>query len=127
MNIFSWILQILLALHTLMGAVWKFSQSAEQTMPSLKAIPPGVWLSMAVLEMLCGVCLILPVFNRRLASLSPVAAAAIGAEMLLFSGLHLSSGDPTRGPVVYWLIVAAICAFVAYSRTLQHRSKVVAV
>jgi hypothetical protein len=42
MNILLWILQILLALHTAMGAVWKFSHSAEQTMPSLKAIPHGV-------------------------------------------------------------------------------------
>lgn len=45
MNIFLWTLQILMALHTLMGAVWKFSNSVENTMPSLKAIPNGVWLA----------------------------------------------------------------------------------
>jgi len=36
--------------------------------------------------------------------------------MLLFSGLHFYSGDANYGPMVYWLIVAAICAFIAYGR-----------
>ena len=47
MNILLWILQILLALHTTMGAVWKFSNS-EQTVHSLSAIPHGVWLTMSL-------------------------------------------------------------------------------
>ena len=51
MNILLWVLQILLALHTAIGAVWKFFNS-EQTVPSLKAIPHGVWLSLSVIEIL---------------------------------------------------------------------------
>ena len=43
-NVVLWILQVLLALHTAMGAVWKFSNS-EQTVPSLQAIPHGAWLA----------------------------------------------------------------------------------
>lgn len=46
MNIGLWILQVLLALHTVMGSVWKFSNS-EQTVPSLSAIPHGIWLAMS--------------------------------------------------------------------------------
>lgn len=116
MNIFLWVLQILLALHTAIGALWKFSHSAEQTMPSLKAIPQGAWLTMSVFELLCALALILPAFNRQLAILVPVAAAYIAAEMLLFSGLHIHSGDSNYGPMIYWLVVAAICAFIAYGR-----------
>jgi DoxX-like family len=119
MNILLWILQILLALHTVMGAVWKFSHSAEQTMPSLKAIPHGVWLAMSVFELLCSVGLILPAFNKPLAILAPIAAACVAAEMLLFSGLHIYSGGArarNNAPMFYWLIVAAICAFIAYGR-----------
>jgi hypothetical protein len=116
MNILLWVLQILLALHTVMGAVWKFSHSAEQTMPSLKAIPHGVWLAMSVFELLCSLALILPAFNKPLAILAPIAAACIAAEMLLFSGLHIYSGDANYGPMIYWLVVAALCAFVAYGR-----------
>jgi hypothetical protein len=115
MNILLWVLQILLALHTAVGAVWKFSNS-EQTVPSLKAIPHGVWLAMSVFELLCSLGLILPAFNKSLANLAPIAAACIAAEMLLFCGLHIYSGDANYSPMIYWLVVAAICAFIAYGR-----------
>jgi hypothetical protein len=83
---------------------------------SLKAIPHGVWLAMSVFELLCSLALILPAFNKPLAILAPIAAACIAAEMLLFSGLHIYSGDANYGPMIYWLVVAALCAFVAYGR-----------
>jgi hypothetical protein len=118
MNIFLWVLQIILALHTAVGAVWKFSHSAEQTQPSLKAIPHGVWLALAVFELLCCLGLILPAFSSPLAILAPIAAACIAAEMLLFSGLHIHSGDSNRTPLIYWLVVAAICAFIAFGRLI---------
>lgn len=115
MNIFLWVLQVLLALHTVMGAVWKFSNS-EQTVPSLQAIPHGVWLGLGVFELFCSVALILPVFYKPLGYLAPAAAICIAAIMVLYIGLHLFSGDPNHGQVIYWLIVAAICAFIAYGR-----------
>jgi hypothetical protein len=116
MNIFLWVLQVLLAVHTAIGAVWKFSNSAEQTMPSLGAIPNGAWLAMSVIELLCALGLVLPAFNKSLGLLAPIAAILIAAEMLLFCVLHISSGDSSYGPMIYWLVVAAICAFVAYGR-----------
>jgi hypothetical protein len=115
MNIVLWVLQILLAAHTAIGAVWKFSNS-EQTVPSLSAIPHGVWLSMSVIELLCAVGLILPAFNKSLGFLAPLAAVLIAAEMLLFCVLHIYSGDANHGQMIYWLVVAAICAFIAYGR-----------
>src|SRR5687768_7766984 len=102
MNIVLWVLQVLLALHTAVGAVWKFSNSS-QAMPSLKAIPHGAWMAMSGFELLCSVALILPAFYKPLAMLIPAAAAAIAVEMLLFCGLHLASGDPNHGQLVYWL------------------------
>lgn len=117
MNILLWVLQILLALHTTIGAVWKFSNS-EQTVPSLNAIPHGVWLAMSIIELLCSLGLILPAFNKSLAILAPIAAVCIAMEMLLFSGLHIYSGDANYGPMIYWLVVAAICAFIAYGRVV---------
>jgi hypothetical protein len=116
MNILLWVLQVLLAVHTAIGAVWKFSNSAEQTMPSFAAIPHGVWLSMSVIELLCALALILPAFSKSLAITAPVAAVVIAAQMLLFCGLHLYSGDTNYGPMIYWLVVAALCAFIAYGR-----------
>lgn len=116
MNILLWVLQILLALHTAVGAVWKLSHTAGQTMPSLNTIPHGVWLAMSIIELLCSLCLILPVFNKSFAILVPIAATYIAIEMLLFSGLHINSGAANYGPIIYWLIVAAISAFIAYGR-----------
>lgn len=115
MNILLWVLQVLLALHTGMGAVWKYSNS-EQAVPSLKAIPHGAWLALGVLELVFSVGLILPALHKPLALLAPIAATCIAAEMLLFSGVHLCSGDKNHGSVVYWLVVAALCAFIAYGR-----------
>lgn len=115
MNIALWITQILLALHTLAGAVWKYSNS-EQSVPSLTAIPHGAWLAMGVVEVLCSVALLLPAMNKSLAVLAPIAAAIIAAEMLLFCVLHLRSGDANYGPIMYWLVVAAVCAFIVYGR-----------
>lgn len=115
MNIALWVLQVLLAAHTAVGAVWKFSNS-EQTVPSLGALPHGVWLGLSGIELLCALALVLPALSRRMGSLVPVAAVVIAAEMLLFCVLHLVSGDPSHGQMIYWLVVAAICAFIAYGR-----------
>jgi hypothetical protein len=30
--------------------------------------------------------------------------------------LHLYSGDANKGPMIYWLVVAGISAFIAYGR-----------
>lgn len=115
MNIMLWVLQILLALHTVAGAVWKFSNS-EQTVPSLSAIPHAAWLTLSVVELLCALALVAPAFFKPLAILAPVAAAVIAVEMLLFCGLYIQSGDANYGQPVYWLVVAAVGAFIAYGR-----------
>lgn len=117
MNIFLWTLQILLALHTAIGAVWKLSNS-EQVMPTLSAIPHTAWLAMSGIEVVCSIALIIPAVSKRLGILVPVAAAWIASEMLLFCGLHFYSGDANLGPVVYWLVVTAVCAFIAYGRSI---------
>lgn len=115
MNVFLWALQGLIALHTAMGAAWKLSNS-EQAVPSLSAIPHGLWLALSGLELIVAVGLVLPAFRPSLGVAAPVAAVCIVVEMLLFSALHLRSGQSHHGPMIYWLVVAAICALVAYGR-----------
>lgn len=116
MNLLLWTLQVLLALHTAAGAVWKFTNSAGQTMPSLGAISDGLWRGMGVVELLISACLIAPAIHRPLAILVPLAAALIALEMLLFCALHLRSGESGAGPLIYWLVVAALCALLVYGR-----------
>lgn len=118
MNILLWVLQVFLSLHTAAGAFWKFSNS-EQSVPSLHAIPHGVWLSMSVVEILCSVCLILPVFYKPAARMAQIAALCIAAEMLVFCILHLSSGLNGNGQLIYWLAIAGLSIFIAYGRAAK--------
>jgi hypothetical protein len=99
-----------------MGAIWKFKNSVEETMPTLKAIPPGVWSTLGIVEILCALALVLPALHKPWGFLVPIAALAIAAEMLLFTGLHFASGSREVGPAIYWLLVAALCGFTAYAR-----------
>ena len=115
MNILLWVLQILLAVHTAIGAVWKFSNPA-QDLPSLAAIPQGAWLGISVVELACVVGLVIPALYKPLAVLAPLAAIVIAAIMLLYCVLHLLSGDPNHGQLVYWLVAAGVSAFIAYGR-----------
>jgi hypothetical protein len=114
MNVLLWIFQVVLALHTAMGAVWKLSNS-EQTVASLQTLPHGVWLTLSGIELLGILGLILPAF-KRLGILAPIAASFITLEMLLYCGLFIFSGSKEYGQIIYWLVVAAISAFIAYGR-----------
>ena len=113
MNALLWGVQAFLALHTAIGAVWKLSNPA---VPSLAAIPQGVWLGLSGAELLCSLGLMLPALYSPAARLVPLAAGFIAAEMLVFCGLHIASGDGGFGPVIYWLVVAAVCMFVVQGR-----------
>lgn len=122
MNAIIWVLQIFLALHTLSGAIWKFSNS-EQTINALKAIPHGIWQAMSIIELLCSLALVLPIFFKRLGKLAPIASILIALEMLIFIILFLFSGDKEYNQIMYWFIVAAICAFIAYGRIVTNPIK----
>lgn len=114
MNIVLWILQALLAVHTVMGAVWKLSHS-EKSVRSLSAMPHAAWLGMSIFEFLCAAGLFLTAF-APLAILAPIAALGIAAEMLFLCVVHVLSGDKQHQHMLYWLVVAVLCAFVAYGR-----------
>ncbi len=73
-------------------------------------------MAMGGFEILLSICFLIPLVYEPMAFLAPVVAVCILAEMLLFIGLHYYSGDSTLAPVVYWLVVAAICGFIAYGR-----------
>lgn len=115
MNIVLWVLQILLAVHTLIGAVWKLSNS-EQSVPSLEAIPRDIWKTLSGVEVLLAIGLVLPLVAASAAIAAPIAALGVAAEMLLFCVVHLRSGASKHAEMGYWLVVAGLCAFVAVGR-----------
>ncbi|HEY3644669.1 MAG TPA: hypothetical protein VGM16_04955 [Gammaproteobacteria bacterium] len=115
MNILLWVLQILLALHTAMGAVWKLSNS-DKVVASLRGIPRRAWLVISAIELLLSAGLICTAFPS-LAILVPIAAACVTVEMLCFIGLHLYKGfAAVRGPMLYWLVVVLLAAGIVYGR-----------
>lgn len=118
MNILLWVLQIMLALHTIIGAVWKFS-NPEQTVGSLNAIPHGMWIAMSIIELLCSVGLIIPLIKKRWGGMVPFAASIIAAEMLLFTVVSLYSGNNNYNEIIYWLVVAVVSAFIVYGRFMM--------
>ena len=79
MNILLWVFQVLLALHTVMGAAWKLSNS-EQSVASLSAIPHGVWLALSCIEILCALGLIVPAVSKPLGILAPIAAPGAASQ-----------------------------------------------
>ena len=101
MNIVLAIVQALIALHTLVGAIWKVTNS-EHMVPSLSAIPHHVWLGLIGVELLASAVLILALFLKPLKKWSVIAASGIAAEMLIFCGIHfLAAGHilfPTDSP-----------------------------
>jgi NADH:ubiquinone oxidoreductase subunit K len=116
MNIFFWLLQFVLAAHTLLGAFWKFSHTVEETMPSLSLIPPWLWMAMGAIEVLCGLGLVLPVYRKIKPALVPASALVIAGEMILFCGLHLKSGATDRGPLTYWAVISMLSGSVVAGR-----------
>ncbi|NND35015.1 MAG: hypothetical protein HKN76_20685 [Saprospiraceae bacterium] len=115
MPIILWVLQVLLALHTLIGAIWKFSNS-EQAVESLSSSPHAVWLSLIVIELFCSLGLVIAAVRKSWGKLIPIAALIIAAEMVFFTALHLYSGNEDHFQMIYWLVVAAVCAFIAFGR-----------
>ncbi|MBC7842011.1 MAG: DoxX family protein [Gemmatimonadaceae bacterium] len=121
MNLLLSALQILLAMHTAAGALWKLSNS-ENTVPSLRSIPHGVWMLLIGIELLCAIGLVVPLFEKSRVRLAVISAAVIAGEMLLFSALHLSSGATSYGEIGYWLVVCTVCAVIGVGRLAPERA-----
>ncbi len=111
MNIFLWILQFLLAFHTITGAIWKFSNSV-MTLP----IPRELWLGLSIVEIAASFALIAPLFNKKWGKWPAYAAAFVASEMVVYSALNYFSQFKDMGSIQYWLVVAAISGFIAYAR-----------
>ena len=115
MNLALWCLQIVLALHTAMGAVWKIG-NPETKVPSLSAIPHPVWAALIGVELLVAAVLLLPLWQGTAGSLAPVAALVIAAEMAAFILVHMASGKGDAGQPIYWGVVLFLCLLLAAGR-----------
>lgn len=118
MNILLWIIQILLALLFLFAGGTKLFLSAEtlQNMsPPNSIVLPGWFLKFIGLsEVLGALGLVLPGLLRRQQYLTPLAA--IGLTIIMIGAVVTTVMSLGVRPAITPLIVALLCAFVAYGR-----------
>ncbi len=115
MNVLLWVLQgLLAALFVLAGStkVFMFEKISQQV--SSKAFPHEIWTGIGIFEVLCALVLVIPAATGKLPILTPVAAACLAVEGVLFAGLHYSYAE--YSPMTFSLVLAALAAFVAYGR-----------
>lgn len=119
MNIALWIIQILLALLFLFAGVTKLVLPAEtlQAMGSPnQIILPGLLLKfIGLCEVLGGLGLVLPGLFRKQPTLTPLAAAGLVIIMIGAVALTVAADGVVAGIVP--VLVAVLCAFVAYGRS----------
>jgi len=119
MNVFLWLLQVILAFFAFSGGAYKlksFDQIAA--MPSTQALPHEMWTAIGIFEMVCAVLLILPRALKFMPTLTPMAALALAIEGLLLSGLNgwYSMELVASNPFVWTFGMMLLASIVAWGR-----------
>ncbi len=110
-----WIIQILFAAHTGIGAFWKLG-NAEAVAPMFPMIPLEAWPVISVIEFAAALYLVAPLVKRSLGKYVPIAAGVIAAEMVIYCAMYLFSGFADYSPMYYWIAVAVVGALIAFGR-----------
>jgi len=118
MNILLWILQAALAFLCLAGGAYKVFQTDELA-KHMRVPSRGGWRALGVLEVVCGVLLILPGVTKWTPVLTPLAATVLALEALVLSvlfGRRYSLKLVATNPLVWSAGMGLAAAFVAYGR-----------
>ena len=119
MNIVLWILQILLGLLFLFAGGTKLVMSGETLTQQMAAsnsivLPLAFIRFIGVVELLGGLGLILPGLTKIRRSFTPLAA--VGLTIVMVGAVVVTIMGPGVGPAIFPLIIAILCALVAYAR-----------
>ena len=116
MNIFLWVLQIVLALLCIAGGYTQIFKVEElqATVSAIRELPHGLWAIFGSISILAGICLIVPGAIKIYPILTPIAAVAIVLQSILISGIYIFYKDFT--PLPYSVVMAVMAAFIAYGR-----------
>lgn len=112
MNIFVWILQIVLALYNIAGGIYLMGHyQLLATAQALYTLPAPAWVGLGILQVLLAIGLVVP----KLASKSAIGLIVIS---LFGAALYVSY----EGSGILWAAIPAIVlGFIAYSRIHVHR------
>jgi len=118
MNILLWILQAVLALLCLAGGAYKVFQTDQIYPNQLKALTHGGWRTLGVLELVCGILVIVPAAVGWKPVLTLVAVAVIALESLALSAFYArySLRMVAANPLVWTLATALIAVVVSFGR-----------
>lgn len=122
MSALLWIVQVLLAIQAFAGGAYKITNFDEiANMPAIAALPHAAWIALGVVEMLCGILLIVPAATKRMPGLTPLAAAALAVESLVLAALYArySVAITPTNPLVWVLASAALATYVAFGRSTR--------
>jgi len=117
MNVLLWVAQAALALLCLSGGAYKafkFDELARQ----IRVLSHGAWRTLGVLEIVCGMLLVIPAAANWMPVVTPIAAAVLVVETVFLSALYArySLKLTAANPFVWSVAMALMAAFVAYGR-----------
>ena len=119
MSLFLWILQIVLALMFTGIGSQRLTRSAQQLrkLPWTDGYPLSAIRALGGVELLAGVCLLVPGVMGRAALLTPVAAVGLVFLMALAVLMHLRRGQ--RQAAILPVILLVMAGIVAWGRLAQ--------
>ncbi|HJT23765.1 MAG TPA: DoxX family protein [bacterium] len=114
MNIFLWVLQVLLAFFCLSGGYWKISNRDKVS----NTLPGGAWALLGVLEVVCALGLIIPAAAKIVPVATPAAALVLALEGIFLAILfgRKNTKFSKANPMVYALLEAVMAVVIAYGR-----------
>lgn len=121
MAIGLWVLQVLIAIFCVMGAMWRFSnfEQAAKSVASIRALSRTTWNVIGIFEVLCALGLILPGLLGVTLVITTLCAAALCIELLLITALHVRFFSLTlraTNPAVWAFSFAILSGILALAR-----------
>jgi hypothetical protein len=119
MNVLLWVCQAVLALLCVAGGAYKVvSYENLAQMPATAELSRFAWSAFGLVEIACGILLIVPIARRRIPALMSIAAAVLVVESLVLAALYArhSVHIAVSNPLVWVIAIALIAAVVAYGR-----------
>jgi predicted tellurium resistance membrane protein TerC len=117
MNVFLWILQIVLAAMFAMAGVTKATQPKEKLaarLPWVEDFSAGTVRFIGVVELLAAIGLVVPAATGILPVLTPLAATGLAIVMVLAMNTHRRRREP--GAVAFNAVLFAVAVVIAWGR-----------
>lgn len=117
MNVFLWLLQIVLAAMFAMAGVMKSTRPKEKlaaTLPWVEDFSAGTVRFIGVVELLGAIGLVVPAATGVLPVLTPLAATGLAIVMVLAVNTHRRRREP--GAIAFNAVLFVIAAVVAWGR-----------